>query len=389
MARFPDDRPLLSEYSRFLLGAGRPQEAEAAVRRLEETGDDHFALTSRWRLEMDLQGERALQPRVAAAVAGRDWTAASAHPVASFLLSLWSAWPAALARRLLENLPASTAGNVLLARALIALREDAAALDIIGGIPAPYRGQDVQELRAWAARQQGDLAAARELWRGILAAHYFPALHGPEPRLELRNAVPLPPPGGVTAFTSIRNEMAHLPEFLRHHRALGVRRFVFIDNLSTDCGPEFLLAQPDVILYRTADPFQNASAGMRWINGLRERHGEGGWCLYADADEALIYPGWERLNLDGLRQYLDAEGADAMAGFMLDVFPERLVTQDGTPAPRAQYRHYDAQYEWLGQVRAPYIQPAGWRARPALPGQRVSAQDSAAPARCRHLSQQP
>ena len=359
IARFPDDRPLLAEYSRFLLASGRPEDAETAVRRLEETGDDHFALTSRWRLEMDIAGEPSLQPRVTAAVESRPWIAASALPAASFLLAVWSGWPAVLARRLVDNLPASNARDLMRARARVVLCEDAMAMEIIGGIPAPYQSQFALELRAWAARQSGDLAAAQDIWRGIMSAHYFPAIHGPEPRLELQNTGPLPAPDGVTAFTNIRNEMAHLPEFLRHHRALGVRRFVFVDNLSTDAGPAFLAAQPDVILYRTADSFQNALAGMRWINTLREHHGAGGWCLYADADEALIYPGWETLKLDRVTQHLDAEGADALAGFMLDVFPQKLLDADGTPTVHASYRYYDANYEWLGQVRAPYFQPAG------------------------------
>jgi hypothetical protein len=359
LARFPDDRLLLAEYSRVLLASGRTDDAEAVVRRLEDTGDDHFGLTSRWRLEMDIKGETAVEQLVTAAVEARTWTPASALPAAGFLLSVWSRWPTLLARRLVDTLPPGTARDQLRARALIALREDALALDVIASIPAAYQTQDVMELRAWAARQSGDLPAAQALWRGIIAAHHFPAIHAPEPRLELLTPGPPPPPDGVTAFTTIRNEMAHLPEFLRHHRALGVRRFVVVDNLSHDGGPEFLGTQPDVILYRTADSFQDAFAGMRWINTLRARHGGGGWCLYADADEALIYPGWETLNLDGLTRYLDAEGADALAGFMLDVFPETLLDAGGTPVPQANYRFYDANYAWLGQVRAPYIQPAG------------------------------
>ncbi|HLQ20323.1 MAG TPA: glycosyltransferase family 2 protein, partial [Tabrizicola sp.] len=38
----------------------------------------------------------------------------------------------------------------------------------------------------------------------------------------------------ILCFVCVRNEAARLPHFLRHHRALGVRHFLIVDNASSD-----------------------------------------------------------------------------------------------------------------------------------------------------------
>jgi len=362
LARFPDDRQILAEYSRVLLGSGRPVDAEMVAQVLERSGNDSYALVARWRVEIDRDGEAALRDTITATINEREWTLQMAIPVANFLLSLWSGWPAPLARRLMEVIVARYPGRIMavmvLARARIALRDDEGALELIDALPDGCEVLEAMELQAWAAARRGALESSKTLWRQILEKYPFPAVNSPTPALNLVKADQTAK-GGVTAFLNVKNEMLHLPEFLRHHRALGVRRFVVVDNSSSDDGPAYLAAQPDVVLYRTGDSFQAAGAGLRWINVLRDRHAAGEWSLYLDADEALIYPGYERVKLDGVTAWLDGEGAEAMGAFMLDLYPARLRNENGEPAPQSAYVFYDADYEWLGQVRAPYIQPVG------------------------------
>jgi hypothetical protein len=67
-------------------------------------------------------------------------------------------------------------------------------------------------------------------------------------------------------------------------------------------------------------------------------------------------PGWYQ-SVTALCGRLGRTGqADAT---MLDVSPLRLLDAGGTPTAQASNRYYDANYEWLGQPRAPYTQPAG------------------------------
>jgi tetratricopeptide (TPR) repeat protein len=369
LRRFPNNRALLAEYVRALLASGRQDDAGAVTQDLEASADDHHALISRWRVAMDRDGEGALHNAARLAVSGRDWTPQSGLAVGDFLTRIYSAWANDLALELFDSLDANFPGRAAIicarARTLVALRRNDLALRLIDSLPAICQTQQILELRAWAAFRRDDHAQARRVWRRILSQVYFPALHSAAPELELSTpARDSLLPGGVTAFVNIRNEMAHLPEFLRHHRNIGVGRFVFVDNMSTDDSAAYLDSQPDVILYRTQDAYQTSGTGMRWTNVLLERHGQGGWCLHADADEAFIYPGWETTKLDRLTGYLDSLGTEGVAAFMLDVYPRNLVDEGGKPARHAEYRYYDANYAWIGQVRAPYLQPVGgvrWR----------------------------
>ena len=362
--RFSSDRGLLSQWVRVLLASGRLADAEQVVQQLEAGGDDQFSAVSRWLLAIDRDGEAATTEAIHRAVAGRSWAVEAALMLGPFLLGIWSAWPAELVLSLLDEVGRRYPGRIaiacLRARALITLRRDDEAQALIDSVPAAFRSREFLELRAWAHARRGEDDAARRLWRSVLARYYVPAIHSAKPNLEpITPERNLPQPASVTVFVSVRNEVANLPEFLGHYRGLGVRGFVAVDNMSIDGSDAYLREQPDVVLYRTRDLFLAAYHGMRWINALIERHGRGGWCLFADADEAFIYPGWESAPLDRFTEYLDREGAEAVAAFMLDVFPERLCGADGEPATHAECRYYDDDYVWGGHVRPPYSKALG------------------------------
>ncbi len=364
VTRFPDDRDLMLLQVQILLGAGRPSEAEGVVHRLEATVDDHLALTGRWLLVTDRGDVRATRERVERAVTDRSWMLVPGIVIDKLLMDISLPWTRHHALALCEDMATQFPGRIttvaLKARVLLELYRDVEALELIDAVPLLYRGQDILELRAWAAARRGDHDGAREIWKDILSNCYFPAVHSPEPVLELMT------PGrdvcerdGVVAFVPVRDEMANLPDFLKHHRRLGVRQFVMIDNRSTDGTDSYLLAQPDVILYRTEDSFPAAGSGMRWINFLIDRHGGGGWCLFADADEDFVYPGWETTPLDKLVEYLDRQDAEGMSAFMLDVYPEQLIASSGRAATRANCGYFDSNYVWGGIRRPPYRRPLG------------------------------
>src|SRR5665648_605706 len=53
---------------------------------------------------------------------------------------------------------------------------------------------------------------------------------------------------GVTVISIIKDEFFYLPAFLDHYRRLGVSRFVFLDDGSSDEGPGYLMRQADCAL---------------------------------------------------------------------------------------------------------------------------------------------
>ncbi|WP_367890120.1 glycosyltransferase family 2 protein [Rhodobacter calidifons] len=138
--------------------------------------------------------------------------------------------------------------------------------------------------------------------------------------------------GDILGFACVRNETARLPHFLDHHRALGVRHFLFVDNASTDGTGALLADQPDVSLWHTPAGYKASRFGMDWLTWLLLRHGHGHWCLTLDADEILIYPYWQTRPLPALTDWLERQGRHSFGALILDLYPEGPVSQ-GKVAP--------------------------------------------------------
>jgi hypothetical protein len=134
-------------------------------------------------------------------------------------------------------------------------------------------------------------------------------------------------PDDILCFLCIRNEARRLPHFLAHHRALGVRQFLVVDNGSTDGSGALLADQPDVSLWQTGASYKASRFGMDWLTWLMLRHGSGHWCLTLDADELLIYPHWQTRPLSALTGWLDTQGRDSLGALTVDMYPEGPVSQ--------------------------------------------------------------
>src|SRR5688572_24871107 len=123
--------------------------------------------------------------------------------------------------------------------------------------------------------------------------------------------------------SAVRNEMLRLPFLLEYYRGIGVERFLFADNESEDGTREYLLAQPDCATFAAREAYGAAGVGLSWINQLLHRFCDGRWILAIDADEMLVWPGSEGQRLAGLTANLEAQGADALAAPLLDMYSDR------------------------------------------------------------------
>jgi len=131
--------------------------------------------------------------------------------------------------------------------------------------------------------------------------------------------------GEIRAFLVVRNEALRLPSTLRHHRARGVHRFFVLDNGSTDGTLDLLAGETDVHVFTTTDSYAASACGILWTNALLDAFGDGHWTLTIDADEQLIYPHFEEIDVGMLCRYLDFAGAQALVCLLLDMYSDRAI----------------------------------------------------------------
>ncbi|MEO0342340.1 MAG: glycosyltransferase family 2 protein [Pseudomonadota bacterium] len=129
----------------------------------------------------------------------------------------------------------------------------------------------------------------------------------------------------IILVACVRNETLRLPDFLAHHRKLGVSCFFIIDNGSNDGTTEFLRAQDDVQLYYTTEPYSQSGCGIDWLNAVIAEVAIGHWTLVLDADELFVFPGYENTTLAEFLDWAARDGADAIAAPMLDMYPQGAI----------------------------------------------------------------
>lgn len=139
----------------------------------------------------------------------------------------------------------------------------------------------------------------------------------------------------LTVCSIVHDELYVLPEFFRHYRALGVDRFLVLDDASTDGSREFLAAQPDCTVFTSDVRYFDIVNGRRalhaWRQELLDRYCMGQWALFPDADEFLVLP--PGLGIRDVIATLEREGSRSIWGLMLDMYPETLagMQPDGGP----------------------------------------------------------
>ncbi len=131
---------------------------------------------------------------------------------------------------------------------------------------------------------------------------------------------PAPRPGEILAVLVVRNEALRLPAAIAAARALGVDRFIVIDNRSTDGTRDAAIAAGAHLIDAPGN-YPASGFGIAWTNAVLDVWGRGHWALVLDADEQLVFPGSDRVGLRALTRHLDAEGAEAFRTILLDCFP--------------------------------------------------------------------
>lgn len=189
------------------------------------------------------------------------------------------------------------------------------------------------EIRRFALRiaeETGDARARRQVMESIRKNETeLSPLFQPDSFFETHGEVERLAQAGVACVAVVRNEMYRLPDFLRHYRAMGVRNFAVIDNMSTDGSFEYLAEQEDVVVFRTAESYKASRFGVSWHNQIARNLLLDQWVLTVDSDELLVFPGQDTQSLSDLCEELDRGGYEALFAPMIDMYSDKPLTASG------------------------------------------------------------
>ena len=121
----------------------------------------------------------------------------------------------------------------------------------------------------------------------------------------------------------VKNDLERIKLLIKHHRMIGVRHFVFLDNGSSDGTLEWLLTQ-EVDVYQTGSSFEDHKKEA-WINKLMWHYGFGRWYIAVDSDEVLAYAGMENHPVTDLIKYAEMKRYTAVRSLMLDMYSDKGI----------------------------------------------------------------
>lgn len=116
-----------------------------------------------------------------------------------------------------------------------------------------------------------------------------------------------------------KNDFVRLKVGIDHHRNLGVKRFVVVDNASDDGTLDWLIAQSDVDVVTVEVPY-TTNRREAWINRVIAHYGADRWYLVVDSDEMLVYPGCEERGIGNLVAEYESAGVTRLRALMVDMY---------------------------------------------------------------------
>lgn len=213
----------------------------------------------------------------------------------------------------------------------------------------------------------------------LAGADPAPVLAGRHPPLAIRSNPALAAGRfAATVCAIVHDEMYFLPAFLAHYRGLGADRFVILDDRSTDGTADYLAGEPDVMVVESPlryfedvayTPEERAGvletrAVRLWRDQMMTAFCDGQWAVMVDPDEFLALP--DGLGLPAFAARLEAEGAGAVWGAMIDMYPRAIGDITGPHAAPTGPGGFEMAGPWFFDAR-PHIDPGQLVQSPAIP----------------------
>ncbi|MDR0364823.1 MAG: histidine phosphatase family protein [Bacteroidales bacterium] len=136
-----------------------------------------------------------------------------------------------------------------------------------------------------------------------------------------------------------------IKHFLNHYKNIGISKFVFIDNNSSDRSVELIneFAQNEKVeidIWGTKDVF-NSIKSMGWKRRLISYYGLNRWYLVLDIDELFVFDGSD---VNKFVKSLEALDCQAAGSVMIDMYTKRPLSQVDQIVSEniiKEYRYFD------------------------------------------------
>lgn len=117
----------------------------------------------------------------------------------------------------------------------------------------------------------------------------------------------------------------YLDTLIKHHRRIGVRHFLFIDNGSVDGSMDHVAAQPDVTVISNHLSVTEYECLLR--AQIARQVFSGGWFLFVDSDELAEMAHGTTRGINAYTEYCNEHGYDIVVGQVLELFSPHALSQ--------------------------------------------------------------
>lgn len=142
---------------------------------------------------------------------------------------------------------------------------------------------------------------------------------------------------------AVKNDLDKIKIQMEHHRKIGVKRFIYIDNISTDGTLEWLKEQKDVTLYKVEAQY-NSATRMGWWQYVIKQEGFGKWYLILDSDELFAYPNMENISIQRYIAFLEMKKITTTTTPMIDMYSQNEIFEASSDDIRTEFCFFDTFY---------------------------------------------
>lgn len=139
----------------------------------------------------------------------------------------------------------------------------------------------------------------------------------------------------------IKDDLARVKMFLDHHKSIGVKYFVFVDNMSSDGTFEYIIGCDNVNVYRCRTTYSTTNRDG-WINRILAYYGFNRWYLCLDSDELFVYPDMEQTSITAFVELLQKRKLKGVRALMVDMYSDKSIfSEEEVVDIKKEYRFFD------------------------------------------------